>query len=257
MSKNSTPAEKISLFIPTFNVGNAVGDVLRKIPSSTLEKLSHVLIVDNGSSDQTLEVVQAFVRASPHREKFHVFKNEQNYSLGGSTIVAFRTAMALGSDFVICMHSDGQASPEDLDEFIRRSKAGIDFVFGDRFATEGEYRGLRLWGNRFFSWLQRLLIRADLDDIGAYISFNLKTIAELPYARLPFDMGYHPTLVIYACLRRPIRFESFPIHWGKVEISNVNPFLYGLTHLKRILLLKTGLFRLNQKKPEDFKTTEL
>jgi glycosyltransferase involved in cell wall biosynthesis len=253
----NTPA--IALFIPTFRVAGTVESVLRSIPESTLARLKGVIIIDNCSDDGTRVLLQSFLQKDGSG-KFHLFLNDSNYSLGGSTILAFRIAKSWGCDFMICMHSDGQASANDLSRMIDESKPGVDFVFGSRLmpgSNVSEYSALRFFGNRFFAWLQSLVLRCDLKDIGAFISFNLRTVFSLPFDRLPFDMGYHPILVLTAFRSRlKITYAEIPIQWGKVETTNVQIWSYGLKHLWRVLSILLGRIPFKNTPPDFFKTRE-
>jgi glycosyltransferase involved in cell wall biosynthesis len=250
---------KLCLFIPTFRVAHSVLDVLRGIDTATLRKIHTVLLIDNGSDDGTLPILEQFVRED-RSGKFRLFLNRKNYSLGGSTILAFRIAQTMGCDFVICMHSDGQADPADLEKLIAASQPGVDFVFGSRLLKNSQveaYSRLRRLGNLFFAQLQRFITGCDLADIGAFISFNLQTVFSLPFDQLAFDMGYQPLLVLTAFHRLPrIHYVELPIRWNRVTTSNVNVWVYGLKHLLRILTMGFGRPRLRERPGDFFMTKE-
>lgn len=252
-------APKFVLFIPTFNVVDRFVGVLEAIPPAILARFVEVLIIDNGSTDGTREALVAWV-ARRCDCRFRVLFNEQNYSLGGSTIIAFREAIAVGGDFLICMHSDGQADPRALSEFINRANLQVDFLLGDRLAKRSvinDYSAFRLWGNRFFEWLQNLIARQNLGDIGAYIAFNLQTVRRLPYWSLPHDMGYQPLLILVAAQTLNIRLIEFPISWGKADRSNVNPLRYGFTHLLRLICLLFRQVPTTSRVLSEFRTQEI
>lgn len=219
---------------------HAITGVLESIPDSCLERIGKVLIIDNGSTDHTVEEVLKFILRRQD-ERFELYQNEKNYFLGGSTILAFSMAIAEGYDFLICMHGDGQASSADLLKLIDYSQEDVDLVLGSRLMEGSQvshYSVARLWGNRFFAWLQSFIVRRQLGDIGSFISFNLKMISKLPYDTLPFDMSYQPLLILVALKKFPdLVIREIPIYWGEAKRSNVNVMGYSLTHAWRLLLI--------------------
>lgn len=233
--------------------------MLERIPPEALGQLTSILIIDNGSTDGTWEELSSFARERGDR-RLRTFRNERNYTLGGSTIVALRTAISEGNRFLICLHSDGQADPADLPRFIASCRPDVDFVLGSRLMSGSqvdEYSRLRLAANRVFSWIQRKITGVSARDLGAYIAFNLHTIARLPYARVPSDMAYQPNLILLAFARGHRRVVEFPIRWGAADRSNVNLLAYGLRHLERLLRHALRVPPLTRARAEDFRSTEV
>jgi dolichol-phosphate mannosyltransferase len=248
---------RVALFVPCYNVEATVVQVLEKIPADILEKLEFVLLVDNVSQDNTRTVLTDYLRAKKN-PKLRLFFNQQNYSLGGSTIVAFRAAIADNLDFLICLHSDGQADPLDLRNFFPLLQTE-DFVLGSRMlqgSQTADYSLLRKFGNLFFAYLQQIILRQKVYDIGAFIAFNLKTIASLPYAKIKPDMAYQPNLILYAATLKHLTFREFPIYWGPVTSSHVNIWRYGMEHLVRLFRIFFRIFPLLDRTASDYQSVE-
>ena len=247
---------KVVLFIPCYNVVGSVVAVLNRIPQPVLDKLDHIFLIDNGSVDGTRAALKDFVSRAPR--KFRLLLNEENYSLGGSTIIAIRESIDIQADFLICLHSDGQAQPEDLQKFFPLSTE-LDFVFGSRMlpgSVVSAYSRLRWYGNFFFAKLQQLILGQKIFDIGAFVALNLRTIRQFPYYRIKPDMSYFPALVLYVSTQKKIRCLEFPITWDKVRASEVNIWRYGLAHLYRLLQFAFGSYRLTDGDLGTFRTIE-
>lgn len=249
---------KVMLFIPCYNVERTIHDVLSQV-AFVAHLFNDIIVVDNGSTDSTRDILQSF-KNTKRMSHLRLFFNDQNYSLGGSTIIAFREAIKNNVDYVICMHGDGQANAEDLKSFFPLSLED-NFVFGNRFdkySQVDDYSVVRLVANRFFSQIQKWIIKDSINDLGAFIAFNMHTIKQLPYERIKADMAYHPALIIYAYTHLTnMKAREFPIRWGKVETSNINVISYGIAHTIRLLQFALGKYSLTQQKLEDFKTQEV
>lgn len=255
---NANEKSKICLFIPCYNVDHAILSVLESIPALCMDRLGRVFVIDNGSTDNTIDVICSFI-AKRQDSRFEFYQNRENYTLGGSTILALSMAIAQGFDFLVCMHGDGQAQAADVVKLMDESKAGVDLVLGSRLMKESRvdhYSRQRLWANLFFARLQSLIVGRELGDIGAIVSFNLKLISKLPYDSLPFDMGYQPLLILCAIKKFPsLVIREVPISWGAAERSNVHVLLYALTHAMRLILLCFGFQFQSGKKLSHFKTS--
>jgi glycosyltransferase involved in cell wall biosynthesis len=82
-------SEKLLVFIPCYNCGQQITRVLRQFDDATSGLFSEILVLDNGSKDNT---VKAATEASKevHHAQVTIGRNHANYSLGGSHKVAFR-----------------------------------------------------------------------------------------------------------------------------------------------------------------------
>lgn len=253
------PSTKFALFIPTYNVGTQLPKVLQQLTSKRLDSFAKIYFVDNGSRDQTVETLKTWSQSQDI--PIELYQNKENVYLGGSTSLAFDRALADGMDYLICMHSDGQASAEDLDQFVEAGREKIyDFILGSRFvkgSKTNQYSRTRYLFNYLFCLLQQTLIKEEVYDIGAFIGFRMETIKKIPYKSIPFDMGYHPYLILLASQKiRNIKFKEFPIQWGQVETTNVNVLLYGMVHLSRILKLHFK-FKVDNRKEQSFETVQI
>src|SRR3989338_3988262 len=109
--------KKIIVFIPAYNAEKTIISVLERFPKLLLNKVSEILILDNGSQDKTYETAINYKK----RKKFGkltLLKNEKNLGYGGSKKRAFKYAINNGYDIFIMVHSDGQYPPEKALDMI-------------------------------------------------------------------------------------------------------------------------------------------
>ena len=106
-------SEKILLFIPVYNCASQITRVLKQIDNELCQYITKIIIVDNGSTDKTLDEVSIYIK-NHHELKIEILRNAENYNLGGSHKVAFQYALQKEFDFVIVLHGDDQGDIRDL-----------------------------------------------------------------------------------------------------------------------------------------------
>jgi len=84
-----------------------------------------VLVLDDGSSDATVEIAQALGAL--------VIRHRKNLGYGGALRTIFSVSRTLGADALVILDSDGQHSPDDLPALLNGLDEGSDVVIGSRF----------------------------------------------------------------------------------------------------------------------------
>jgi glycosyltransferase involved in cell wall biosynthesis len=116
--------------IPIFNEARYVTRVIRHV----LEFASDVLVIDDGSTDATPELLASL--------PVQVIGHERNSGYGASLIDAFARAEARGYDWVITMDCDEQHEPARLPVFFdaqRRADIAGDPLFGTDIFSGSRY----------------------------------------------------------------------------------------------------------------------
>jgi dolichol-phosphate mannosyltransferase len=154
---------KLSVIIPAHNEDEVIGTTLRTL----IERLEpedldyEVLVVDDGSEDQTGEIVAGLAVQNPRirclrNDGPHGFGYAVRYGLGAYT-----------GDAVAIMMADGSDDPRDVILYYRVLQAGYDCAFGSRFmpgATVRGYPRLKLIVNRIVNLGIRVLFRHGYND---------------------------------------------------------------------------------------------
>jgi len=84
-----------------------------------------VLVIDDGSSDATVEIAQALGAL--------VIRHRTNLGYGGALRTIFSVSRTLGAGALVILDSDGQHSPDDLPALLNGLEEGSDVVIGSRF----------------------------------------------------------------------------------------------------------------------------
>ena len=134
-----TPTTTLSVIVPVFNEQSLVHaslSRLRVLGDSPLLSSIRVIVVDDGSRDQTPTVLQQFQQSLQRDDwgaKFvwEFVRHPRNYGKGK----ALRTGLALAdTDLTVCQDADLEYHPQELLGMIRLFLEGeVDAVFGSRF----------------------------------------------------------------------------------------------------------------------------
>ena len=118
MSENQ-PSSSHLILIPSYNTG---GKVLQTVWEAS-RTWQPVWVVVDGSTDGTLDALQALARDNP---AIRVLALPHNQGKGAAILHGLRHADAEGFTHVLTMDADGQHPPEKIQEFIATSRANPD-----------------------------------------------------------------------------------------------------------------------------------
>lgn len=111
---------KTIVVIPAFNEQAAIGEIVTK----SLQYAEEVLVVDDGSSDNTSQIAK--------QAGANLLKHPTNYGKGVSLKDAFNNVN--GFDIVVTIDGDGQHNPDEIPALIKPIREDVaDFVNGSRY----------------------------------------------------------------------------------------------------------------------------
>ena len=102
---------KICVLIPTYNNAGTLQRVLNEV----LEYTSNILVINDGSTDHTADILASF-------PAIQVFQYKQNKGKGYALRKGFNLAEQTGYHYAISMDSDGQHFADDLEVFLEPVK---------------------------------------------------------------------------------------------------------------------------------------
>lgn len=145
--------QNIWVVIPAYNEANYISRVLSKV----LVETSQVIVVDDGSSDNTYAQALTF--------PVHVIRHRLNLGKGAAMKTGCEYAFSrLGADAVVMMDADDQHEASELPLFFSALGRGSQVVFGVRQEPK-EMPWLRLKMNRLGSFLTYLVFGEYILDI--------------------------------------------------------------------------------------------
>ena len=140
-----------SIILPAKNEAAALKLLLPQLRA--LFAKEEIIVVDDGSTDQTLAVCEANrVRVVTHP-----------HSMGNGAAIKSGARAATG-DTLVFMDADGQHRPSDISVLLEKFKQGFEMVVGAR--TSGSQAGVhRAFANSFYNKLASWMVGQDVADL--------------------------------------------------------------------------------------------
>lgn len=164
---------ELSVVVPVYNEEENVEPLIGEINGVLrhLGKRYEIVVVDDGSEDQTFAVLSKLQREQPTMKVVRLKRN-----FGQTAAVAAGLTYARG-EIVILMDGDGQNDPADIPALLAKLAEGNDLVAGWRFNRHDPFFNRRLpsmIANRLISWTTRV----KLHDYGCTLKAMRKEIAK-------------------------------------------------------------------------------
>jgi len=162
-------AMKICAVIPAYNEAQTIRDVVQR----TLRHIPDVIVVDDGSSDGTGELVKEL----PVR----LIRQESNLGKASALAKGFERALADGADAIITLDGDSQHKPEEIPLFLEAHRAKPEHVIvGSRLWNRAAIPIVRYCSNRvanfWISWASGVYLEDTQSGYRLYPRKILETV---------------------------------------------------------------------------------
>jgi hypothetical protein len=221
----------VCVIIPAYQEADNIGAVLSQIPETVCGLAVEMLVVVDGSTDDTTEVSRL------HRA--NVATQVINRGGGTALSVGFDLALLSQARFVVTMDADGQHVPSEMETLIQPLLDGkADLVVGSRvLGAYDKDQIVRAWGVVFFSGLISVLSGQRITDCSnSYRAITTAALADLrPYL---VQRQYHTSELLLEALKQHKRVVEVPITVRRRlnGESKKGPTLqYGVGFLRAIL----------------------
>lgn len=186
------------IIVPTYNNGQT----LESVVFETLKYCSHVLVVNDGSTDQTNEIINRI----PDIQTISYTKNKGK---GRALQLGLSYAKEKGFKYAITIDSDGQHFPTDIPRFIESIEQNPDrLLVGARNIEQKNMPKQNTFANKFSNFWFRLETGLNLTDTQS--GFRLYPVQQISVSGFGFTAKYEYELeiLVYAA-------------WGGVSVENI------------------------------------
>lgn len=222
---------RIGVFIPAYQAVNTLDEVLRRIPEDLWSCLETVVIVDDGCTDGTDQVIEGWRRRD---SRILAIRHPVNRGYGASVKDGLEALRRSGVEVGVCLHADGQYPPERvLDLASRLLERRLDLLQGSRHREGGARAGgmplYKIAAGKLLVGLENLVFGADLTDYhSGFLLYSRRALESIPFRELgpSFDFDLQ---VIACAFAKGLRVgeEAIPTRYAG-EVSHLNPLAYGL-----------------------------
>jgi len=216
--QTTPPLGRLAVIIPVYNEEGAIGATLDGLVSRGITDAAEVVVVNDGSSDRTAEIVRKY--------PVTLLQHQVNRGYGASLKTGIRHTTA---EQVVMMDSDGQHSAEDIEK-IRTALQDYPMVIGERSAAD------QVQSRKFGKWIIRkigeFLVEQKLPDFNSGFrgfhrrhimgllhlmpnGFSFSTTSTLAFLKLGHSIG---TVPIHAAPRVGRKSTVHPIRDGSKTI---------------------------------------
>lgn len=235
---------RLSVVIPAYNAARHIDAVLQRVAGLVASGLTHVVVVDDGSRDDTAQRVERF---EPRGFRLSLLRRPKNGGYGAAMKDGLAAARADEPELVACIHADGQYAPEALPGLMRALSArGLDLLQGSRIAGGTALQGgmplYKYVGNALLNRIEnRTLSLAMSDYHSGYLVYGPRALA-LPFAELSNSFDFDLEVIASARARGlQVGEAPVPTHYGD-EVSYLNPFTYGLRVMRVMWNYRRGRY---------------
>lgn len=209
------------IIIPAYNEAESIGSLIRDLKK---EGQSDILVIDDGSTDNTQETIREF--------DITCISLPVNLGIGGAVQTGFRYAFENHYDIAVQVDGDGQHNPGYIDDLIRpllRDQA--DVVIGSRFIKKKGFQS-SLWrriGIRILQFLNHLLTGQHItDSTSGFRAYNFKAILFLAEN---YSVDFPEPEAIISLLKKGFRIVEVPVimrsrELGSSSISGLKSIYY-------------------------------
>lgn len=233
----------LSIVIPAYNEGARIESALERVLSCVTERRwnAEVLVVDDGSSDSTPEIVRRWMQTHPNLQLIH---NPGNRGKGYSV----RNGLLQAAGRIVMFTDADLSSPiEEAQLLFAALEKGADVAIGSRWLDKQRqtihqplYR--RFFG-RCFNWVTRKVIGLPFKDTQCGFKAFKREAAQTIFRLQTIERwGFDPE-ILFIARKLKYRIVEVPVTWGHDERSRISYLRDGMKMLEEMAEIRANSLR--------------
>ena len=223
--------KRLFIITPAYNAGHTLERVFERMPPSIQERVHRFVVVNDGSTDHTQEVLERLQETVP---SLVALRHEVNRGYGAAEKTLLRYSLEEEADVAVLVHADGQYSPECLPAMLEPfENDAAAVVQGSRMLGGGALKGgmpfYKYVANRALTAAENLAFGLKMAEYhSGYMAYSKAFLEAVPFDRFSDSFDFDLEMIIAArILGMPVREVPIPTIYAD-EISHLNPIKYGL-----------------------------
>lgn len=231
-----------SFIVPAYNESSRIRPTLNEMLRYTAEQNwdAEILVVDDGSRDDTAEVIREYARA---HSQIRLLQNPGNRGKGFSV----RNGM-LHARGDICLFTDADLSSpiSEAPKLFEAIRSGVDIAIGSRWLraelqTERQPLYRQAFG-RIFNLVLRLFLGLTFKDTQCGFKAFRRAAAQRVFPLQKIERwGFDPE-ILYIARRMGLKVAEVPVLWAHSEGTRLHPFRDGMRMFVDVLHIRWNAF---------------
>jgi glycosyltransferase involved in cell wall biosynthesis len=238
-----------SIVIPAFNESARIPATLRAVVACVRERRwdAEVIVVDDGSTDATADVVREFARTAP---EVRLIENPGNRGKGYS--VRSGLLQALG-EVVMFTDADLSSPIEEAERLFAAIAQGADIAIGSRWLEKGRQTHrqplYRQFFGRCFNAVTRGIMGLHFADTQCGFKAFTRAAAQTVFQLQTIERwGFDPE-ILFIAIKNGFRIVEVPVSWGHDERTRMSYLKDGIKMLEEIAIIRWNALRGRYDKP--------
>ena len=233
----------LSIVIPAYNEHARIEGTLERVMACVQARGwdAEVLVVDDGSTDETVDIVQHWMKT---HDRLHLVKNPGNRGKGYSVRNGLLQA---AGDIVMFTDADLSSPMEEAERLMAAIDAGADVAIGSRWLDKQKqtvhqplYR--RFFG-RCFNKVTRLVMGLPFKDTQCGFKAFKREAAQTIFRLQTIERwGFDPEILFIAQKLR-YKIVEVPVTWGHDERSRISYLKDGMKMLEEMAEIRANSLR--------------
>jgi dolichyl-phosphate beta-glucosyltransferase len=224
----------LSIVIPAYNEAERIGPTLESItahlnsPGPEHEKIPgyEIIVVSDGSSDATEDIVRGFAASDPH---IRLIEYHPNRGKGYAVRIGMIEAAA---DDVLFSDADLATPIEDLEKLRRAAQQGFDVVVGSRVLEDSIVKGWRPWyrelSGMVFNLLIRLIAMPGIRDTQCGFKYFTKGSGKRIFSMAKLDGFGFDVEALFLARKFGLKVKEVGVSWENSPATKVSLFRHTL-----------------------------
>lgn len=203
---------RISIIIPSYNEGPTLLNLVTKVLNVRLPIEKEIIIVDDGSTDQTKEILKKFSKS----KKIKIINHKKNLGKGSAIINGLKIATG---DLVLVQDADLEYNPHDIPNLLKPFKdKNIRVVYGSRILGNNPSSHWTFsLGGRLLTLITNVLFNTKItDEATGYKVFRKEVISKINLKSKGFEFCPEITAKV---AKLNIKIHEVPISYNPRSVS--------------------------------------
>ena len=240
------------VIIPTYNEKENIENIIRAVFG--LEKVFHILVVEDNSPDGTADIVRRMQKEFP--ERLFMIERKGKLGLGTAYIAGFRWAIEKKYDYIFEMDADFSHNPNDLPRlYAACHDQGADLSIGSRYVSGVNVVNWpmgRVLMSYFASKYVRIITGVKIHDTTAgFVCYRRSVLETIELDKVRFKGYAFQIEMKYTAYKCGFKITEVPVIFVNRELgtSKMNCSIFGEAVFGVIRLRLDGWFKKYPKKP--------